>query len=291
METSKMTKVPYVQFFVASRPISWINTAYPFVAALILTQRTITPILIIGTMYFLIPYNFMLYGVNDVFDYESDIRNPRKGGVEGAQLAKSSHRSLLVSVTLLNVPFIVALVALGNLLSAVILGVLLFFVLAYSLPMLRFKERPVIDSITSSIHFVGPLIYGLSLERIHSVDLVIISAFFLWGMASHAFGAVQDIIADRKGRIASIATVFGARKTVWFSLILYIASATLLTSLGWAGTICALVVLAYAINIFPYRQLGDKQAELANQGWKHFISLNWLAGFIITMVLIYVYRH
>ncbi|MET0812743.1 MAG: prenyltransferase, partial [Microbacterium sp.] len=71
------------QLFVSSRPVSWINTAYPFAAAYLLTAREIDLTLVIGTLFFLVPYNLAMYGINDVFDYESDLRNPRKGGTHG----------------------------------------------------------------------------------------------------------------------------------------------------------------------------------------------------------------
>ncbi|HSD02671.1 MAG TPA: hypothetical protein VLB81_09890, partial [Gaiellales bacterium] len=74
------------QLFTSSRPVSWINTAYPFAAAYLLTTRTIDPTWVIGTLFFLIPYNLAMYGINDVVDYESDLRNPRKGGAHGAVL-------------------------------------------------------------------------------------------------------------------------------------------------------------------------------------------------------------
>src|SRR5690606_6648874 len=66
----------------ASRPISWVNTAYPFAAAYLVGGGRLDAVLLVGTLYFLVPYNLLMYGVNDVFDYESDLRNPRKGGVE-----------------------------------------------------------------------------------------------------------------------------------------------------------------------------------------------------------------
>ena len=65
------------QLTLGSRPLSWINTAFPFAAAYLLTAREIDLTLIVGTLYFLIPYNLAMYGINDVFDYESDLRNPR----------------------------------------------------------------------------------------------------------------------------------------------------------------------------------------------------------------------
>lgn len=91
---------------VSSRPLSWVNTAFPFLIAYYgVTQRIDLP-LIIGTIYFLIPYNIAMYGINDVYDYESDLRNPRKGGVEGAVLDRALHRPALWAVVVSNVPFL-----------------------------------------------------------------------------------------------------------------------------------------------------------------------------------------
>ena len=69
------------QLFVSSRPVSWINTAYPFAAAYLLTTRQIDLTLILGTVFFLIPYNLAMYGINDVFDYESDRFHKLKRGL------------------------------------------------------------------------------------------------------------------------------------------------------------------------------------------------------------------
>ncbi len=57
------------ELIVASRPVSWINTAYPFAAAYLLTTRQIDLTLVVGTLFFLVPYNLAMYGINDVFDY------------------------------------------------------------------------------------------------------------------------------------------------------------------------------------------------------------------------------
>ncbi|MEY4079321.1 MAG: hypothetical protein RIS80_1090, partial [Actinomycetota bacterium] len=58
------------QLFWSSRPISWINTAFPFAAAYFLITGRVDLNLVLGTLFFLIPYNLLMYGVNDVFDYE-----------------------------------------------------------------------------------------------------------------------------------------------------------------------------------------------------------------------------
>src|SRR5690606_16147452 len=208
------------------RPISWVNTAFPFAAALLLTAREIDWVLVVGTLYYLVPYNLAMYGINDVFDYESDARNPRKNGIEGALLPPAQHRRLLWLVAASNVPFIIVLFAVGAAnapFAWVALAVSTFAVLAYSVPGLRFKERPVLDSLTSSTHFVSPAVVGLALGGAH-IDpgiIIALSAFFLWGMAAHAFGAVQDIVPDRQASIGSIATAFGAASTVRLALVLW----------------------------------------------------------------------
>lgn len=183
------------QIVLSSRPISWINTAFPFAAAYLLSTREIDLTLVIGTLYFLIPYNLAMYGINDVFDYASDLANPRKGGIEGALLAPRMHRTTLWAAAVTNIPFLVYLVIVGNPASWLWLAVSVFAVIAYSAPVLRFKERPFLDSITSSTHFVSPAIVGLALAGAPATAATVItlSAFFLWGMAAHAFGAVQDI--------------------------------------------------------------------------------------------------
>lgn len=276
------------QLFWVSRPISWINTAFPFGAGYFMISRQLDWRLLLGFVFFLIPYNVILYGVNDVFDYESDIRNPRKGGVEGAVAAKKLHKPILIACVVVGVPFITALVIAGNLAANMALLVVMAMVLAYSAPLARFKERPLIDSITSSSHFCGPLVYGLVLAGWTAPAWPAVVAFFLWGMASHAFGAVQDIIPDRAGGLASIATRFGAAPTVRFALMLYVLSGILLAAYGWPIGVVGLTVLLYIANIMPFWSLSDTASESANAAWRRFLWLNQVAGFCVTMTLLYI---
>ncbi len=275
--------------FVSSRPLSWINTAFPFAAAYVLTIRHIDATLIIGTIFFLVPYNLAMYGINDVFDYESDLRNPRKGGVEGALLDKRMHRPTIIAAIVTTVPFLVYLVLVGNPLSWLVLGVSMFAVVAYSAPVLRFKERPFLDSLTSSTHFVSPAVYGLVLAgAIFTPQLwAVLAAFFLWGIASHAFGAVQDVIADREGGISSIATVIGARATVRFAVVTYLAGGVLLLFSSWPGPLAAVLVVPYAAVCAQFWNVTGAAAETANRGWRRFLLLNFVSGFLVTMLLIW----
>lgn len=277
------------KLFIISRPVSWVNTAYPFAAAYVVTGGEISSFFWIATLFFLIPYNLLMYGINDVFDYESDIRNPRKGGLEGAKEQKAFHPTIISNSVLLCVPFTIYLLLHGPLIANITLLIILFFVVAYSLKGFRFKEIPILDSVTSSIHFVGPMIYALALSGFSPAFLPFIAAFFLWGVASHAFGAVQDIIPDRQGGLASVATVLGARITVRLVFAFYILASVIVALQGWPAVIVSIAGLAYAANVFPFLNVTDKQSMKTNQGWRRFIWLNLFAGFIITMVLILSY--
>ena len=278
------------QLVTASRPLSWVNTAYPFAAAYVMSTRSVDARLVIGTLFFLVPYNLLMYGINDVFDHESDLRNPRKGGSEGALLDPRVHRATVLSASLLPVPFVVYLLAVGSPVASAVLAVSLFAVVAYSAPRLRLKERPVLDSMTSSTHFVSPALYGLVLAGagIGRSAWLVLAAFFLWGMASQAFGAVQDIAADRAGGIGSIATVLGAATTVRLAVAAWAAAGVLLLTTSWPGPLAAVLVVPYIALAWPFRSVGDDEADRANRGWRQFLAVNYGVGFLVTMLLIAV---
>ncbi len=276
------------KLLVSSRPISWINTAFPFAAAYFLSSGEIDARLIVGTLFFLIPYNLLMYGVNDVFDYPSDLRNPRKGGIEGGLLEPKYHRPTLLISFGLAIPFTIYLLLAGNLLSGLVLLAVLFLVVAYSLGGLRFKEIPFLDSFTSAMHFVGPMLFALTLTETRfdlRVWLATLS-FTLWGMASHAFGAVQDIRADREAGIASIATVLGAKATVRIAFVMYLVAGVTTLFLGDRYPQAALAALPYLFVVGREWQITDDTCEQANRGWRRFIFLNFLAGAIVSAVII-----
>ena len=275
--------------FVSSRPLSWVNTAYPFALAYLLLARPVDPlVLVVGTLYFLVPYNLAMYGINDVFDYESDLRNPRKGGIEGAVLAPAFHRPTLLAAAVTNAPFLVVLVLLGGPASWLVLLISVFAVVAYSAPVLRFKERPVLDSITSATHFASPAAYAVALAGVapDARAVLLLAAFFCWGMASHAFGAVQDVPSDREAGIGSVATVLGARATVLFAAALYLAAGVLAACSGWPTALAGLLALPYLAMVLPFVGITDATAERANRGWRRFLAINFGAGFAVTMLAI-----
>lgn len=290
--------------FLSSRPLSWVNTAYPFGAAYLLMGGGLSLDFWLGCLFFLVPYNLAMYGINDVFDYASDMRNPRKGGVEGSVLDPALHRPTLLAAVLSCLPFVLYFLVTAPWVAKATLVFSLFAVVAYSTRGLRFKEIPVLDSVTSSLHFSTPAWFGVTLlaggaggdsagggagalgSGVSAAGVVGLIAFFLWGMASQAFGAVQDIGPDREAGLKSIATAFGARGTVAVAVGLYAAAAVLMGLTPFPLDIMAVVGLAYTANAVRFLSIDDASAERTRAGWQVFLWLNYAAGFVLTMILL-----
>lgn len=274
-----------------SRPFWWITTAAPFVAGYLTADPGWSWPLVIGALYFLVFYNLLMYGINDIFDYESDIRNPRKSGINGAVLAKSKHQTLLLLIVFSNLPFWIYFVTIGSPAAALWLLLMMFMAFAYSVPRLRFKEIPFLDSLTSAFHYTSPFIFGVLLAGGNNFWLPAWAAFFLWAMANHALGAIQDIRPDREAGIASIATKLGSERTLVFCLGTYLVAAVMPTIYyGWHGVPVSALLFWYvilALTLTPVRQNSD--SRLFRIAWRTLSFLNYGIGGAVSMYLILLY--
>ena len=67
---------------------------------------------------------------------------------------------------------------------------------------------------------------------------------------------------------------------------LYAATGLLLATTGRWGLLAALLVLPYLWMVWPYRSLSDEEAQRANGGWRRFLWINYVVGFLLTQLLI-----
>lgn len=288
MPTSAKNKLTIKELLVVARPFWWVNTCAPFVASYFIIAGRVDWTLFVGVLFFAFGYNLMMYGINDIYDYESDILNPRKTGVDGSVLAKTKHPSLWRWILLVNIPLITWLYVVGNLPSNLWLTFMLFMVVAYSQKGLRFKEIPLLDSFTSSFHYTSPFIYGGLLIGAAELFLPAYIAFFVWVMANHVFGAIQDITPDRKANIRSVATELGASKTIVLVLTGYVVAACLpVVFYGWKAIVVSLLLAPYVVMVartVPFRS--KDTAPIFGKAWDQFLYYNYFSGFILTMLLL-----
>ena len=221
-----------VPIFKISRPRFWIYLFGPFLIGLAATgQFIVTWQLIVFGFYFLLPANLLIYGINDIFDYETDKNNPKKQSYE--HLVKPTEQKKLSSwILLINIPIVVALFFVPVAARWALLA-FLFFGLFYSMPPIRAKTKPLFDSIFN-ILYVFPGVVGYTLISGEWPPAMIILAAGLWCMAMHAYSAILDIAPDKWAKVTTIATKLGARKTLLFCMICYAAASLMVFNwLDW----------------------------------------------------------
>ena len=209
--------------FKISRPRFWVYITGPFLIGVLAASPITNWLLnILLGLYFTFPANLLIYGVNDIFDYETDKHNPKKEAYE--TLVKPKEQKLLWRwIAITNAPFLVLLPFLGNNGRWGIAG-FLFFSVFYSMPPIRAKVRPFIDSIFNVLYiFPGIVGYAVITRSLPSLYVCLAAAF--WCMAMHAYSAVPDIQADKKAKISTIATQLGKTGTLLFCLICYALAA------------------------------------------------------------------
>ncbi len=197
---------------------------------------------VLFAIYFLFPANLLIYGVNDIFDHDTDQLNEKKLEYE-ALVQKNQQRSLAIWIAVFNLPFIVlALIFVPA--TLISLAGFLFFSIFYSAPPIRAKAKPFLDS-AFNILYVFPGVFGYQLLTEGFPPYILMIAAGLWTAAMHAYSAIPDIEADKQAGLKTIATVCGPYGTLALCFCLYAAAAIL--SYSYLGFICVSIGSVYLI--------------------------------------------
>ncbi len=214
------------RLFQVSRPRFWFYVFGPFIVGALIgapdPRAYLSPLSLLWALFFLFPANLLIYGANDIFDYETDRRNAKKRGYE-LLITPADHRKLWLSIALFCLPFAPLLIWTPRACWIALAG-FLFFSIFYSAPPIRAKARPILDSIFNVL-YIFPGAFGYFLTGGHNFSLSLFVAAWLWAMAMHAYSAVPDISADRAAQVPTVATFLGLRGTLWFCLVLYVSAA------------------------------------------------------------------
>ncbi|KAL5537196.1 hypothetical protein ACEPAF_1019 [Sanghuangporus sanghuang] len=207
--------------------------------------KSIPSILCTGVQLFCLsfPLCIVVFGVNDVYDYASDLRNPRKQGwsLEGCVLEPIHHDFVLAAARVAS-----ALVLLSsflnpslsfssfhspsspsvNFIQPLLTAVILILGWQYSSPPLRLKERPILDSLSNGalVWLCWALGYTSSGHTLFGPNAGE-GANKGWLLALctsgvHALGAAADVEVDNATGQRTIATAYGRRAAAFFSAML-----------------------------------------------------------------------
>jgi 4-hydroxybenzoate polyprenyltransferase len=296
-----------------SRPLSWLNTALPFLVAALVVEHAFTPAIIIGTLYFLGPYNVLLHGSNDIYDVDSERRHaaadtpaesqPAEGAAPGAAvpegptpaptaLGPSHARVMQVAIATTNLPFLIVLVLLSGAATGLAVALAIVAAIAYSTPPLRTRERPALDVVTGAMQIVLPAVCGLLVAGLSWMTLpwLAVAAFTAWAIAAFALRAIRDLPTDRVAGVASTATTFGARVTAAGSFVGFGLAAVLVVAVPPLGPLAALALGLYlllpAMILLARREDPSAEDAAARRAWSGFVGLAYLVGSWLALLLL-----
>ena len=263
-----------------SRPVLWINTVGPAVVGMWLTGELwrweALPLLAWLTL----PFNLLIYGVNDVFDQETDAKNPRKGTLEGARILPEEVGPIWRGVLLTNAPFFLYFFLFLPVSASLWMLLYAALFVGYSAPPVRFKAWPYLDSLSNAA-YAFPLIFTpLALEE--PVVWPAALGLMAWSAAKHTFDAVQDVDEDRKVGISTTAVRLGASGVVFWSGTWW-TMATVYFAL--ASPVVALVNAVYAGGLL-YSLYRNPRPETGHRLYKYSIAFPYVAGTVAGVQLV-----
>lgn len=266
-----------------SRPRFWLYLAGPAILGLVLGADSLNQLYtfenILLFLYFLIPANIMLYGVNDYFDRDIDEKNPKKEDKE-EKYRDNTFTDLSISISMaLAIP-------LTLMLPKEVFPVMISFLalsIGYSAPPLRFKTRPFLDSLSNGLYIL-PLVVSYAAVTQSFPPVAVVAAGWLWTMAMHTYSAIPDIEPDRKAGIETTATFLGREKTYIYCTAVWAFSATVI---GFWNMWTGFLIGAYPVlcTAFYFSGLEDSEAY-----W-YYPYINAFIGMVLTILGLWVLVH
>jgi 4-hydroxybenzoate polyprenyltransferase len=255
-----------------SRPVLWVNTIGTTVVGMWLAGYLWTPAIIPILIWVTFPFNLLIYGINDIFDQETDNINARKGGYEGAKIYPNEVVPIWVTVILTNVPFLIYFaITLPWQATAWMVAYSLFFTF-YSAPPLRFKARKYLDAL-SNTDYAFPLAFvplALGVEP----NWWLVAGLMAWSIAKHAYDAIQDIPQDSDTGIITTAVHLGPRNTAIWSAFWWAIATALFAVVNWPVAI-ANAIIAYLLVAGVIK---DPTPKKAHDLYKYSIAFPYVAG-------------
>jgi 4-hydroxybenzoate polyprenyltransferase len=197
------------------------------------------------------PLNLIGCGLNDIYDYESDRLCSRRAKIWGAVVDESS-RPLVWAGVLAMTPLVIAgAFPTRNGWNIAATCGLVAIAWAYSVPPLRLKERPPLDSLANGLgYFWLPFLMGYSLAGDPSSMPARYYLLALCVSGIHALAAAADYEVDRAAGHRTIAVVYGRRSAAAFTLAGFLVALVLGDFVSnaaraylWVGGLASLAVL------------------------------------------------
>ena len=261
-----------------SRPRFWFYIFGPYIVGLVAAaeypQQLYKLTYLLFGLYFTFPANLLIYGVNDIFDYETDKLNEKKTDYE-TLVAPELRSKLWLAILVTNIAF-AGILFLGNWPAVVAGAAFLFFSIFYSALPIRAKTKPFLDS-AFNILYVLPGVFAYSLITGQFPPASIVIAAGCWTAAMHAYSAIPDIDADKAAGLKTIATICGPYLTLTICAALYaVASIIAMDYLGFAS-----IAIGFAYVLLMLASARSVKTGTLFKLYRSFPLINITAGFVI----------
>lgn len=203
---------PFIFLIQVSRPIVWPVLPLVYYLGLHAAHAELTAPAIAQMVLLTFPMNLIGCGLNDIYDFESDRRCPRRRAIWGA-VVDDVDRPLVLWACVAMTPLMVLGAWITRNSDNIIATVCLLLVSwLYSVPPIRLKERPPLDSLANGLgFFLIPFVMGYSLGADpRGMPL----KYYLLALAVsgvHALASAADYDADRAAGHRTFAVAFGPR--------------------------------------------------------------------------------
>ena len=263
-----------------SRPVLWVNTIGTTVMGMWLAGYLFTPAIIPILIWVTFPFNLLIYGINDIFDQETDNINARKGSYEGAHIYPHEVKPIWIGVIVTNIPFLIYFaLTLPWQAVAWMVAYSLFFTF-YSAPPLRFKARKYLDAF-SNTDYAFPLAF-VPLALGHEPVWLAVIGLMAWSIAKHAYDAIQDIPQDSDTGIITTAVHLGPTKTAIWSSFWWAVSTVFF---AFVNIPLAIANAAMAF-LLVYGIFRDPTPKKAHDLYKYSIAFPYVAGTVAGVQLV-----
>ncbi len=243
---------PLIFLIQVSRPIVWPFLPLVYFLGLHAVHAELTVAAIAQMVLLTFPMNLIGCGLNDIYDFESDRRCPRRRAIWGA-VVREVDRPLVLWACLAMTPLMIFGACITQNWDNIVATVCLLLVAwLYSVPPIRLKERPPLDSLANGLgYFLIPFVMGYSLGADPRGMPLKYYLLALSVCGVHALASAADYEADRAAGHRTIAVAYGPR----FAAVATCATFFVTWLLGDFGSvavrayiaICALAALAAAI--------------------------------------------
>jgi 4-hydroxybenzoate polyprenyltransferase len=204
-----------------SRPGLWFQTLWLYTLPTSRLPILHSPLFWLGLVYVTFPLNFLVYGWNDIVDFENDRLNPRKDSfLFGARGTREQLSHLPIAMAAAQVPFFIAFVVLRGGVIAALLGAMLIVNLLYNLPRSGWRGRPPLELINQAGYLLL-LPMSVLLNATPAVSWASVGYLVLFCTHSHLMGEVMDVVPDAQAGRQTTARVLGifGTKAVILSLV------------------------------------------------------------------------